>query len=538
MGAANDQFDPYEPGMVLDCRYRIVGTLGIGGMGIVYAAEDLRLANKRRAIKVIAPQPGTGTFADEAKLLMTVNHPNLPVILDYYPASEDSFETFVMAYIEGQTISDYYRSSRFGMTFEQMMHVAKQLCAALRYLHANEPPIIHRDLKPSNVMIDADAQVKLIDFGISRHYKPHVVQDTALLGTYGFAAPEQAGGGQSDERTDIYGLGALLYYMSSGGLIYKQPQEHMNQDEPFQSMSKDIPTSFKSVLRRLLQSDPRMRYRTMQDVEEALVPYMNRSHSPYEWTLGSELDSFRTHKPITVCVLSISPGAGSTFLTHCFANLLSSNGISVAAAEYEHARPEWHAWLNGIRGMKDGLGIVTKALDRRYYQYSQMQPQVNWFALHNEQDMEAEQVDVRFDQMLQHSRTSLHLIDLSQKWKEPQAQRLMQGARFVIAVGDPVVAKWRASDLKRLSELNAELRAAGSELLYLANKEVAFTGRREWLALFPAEPLAVVPRLSDATLLSLQWKGRWATDDKQIARTVRKAAAPILKLLCNEMNTG
>ncbi|MGO4544800.1 serine/threonine-protein kinase [Paenibacillus sp. 2TAB23] len=537
MGNNAAWFDPYATGSVLDGRYRIAGILGSGGMGIVYAADDLRLGNKLTAIKVLAPRLGAALLAEEAKLLMMVDHPHLPTILNYYPATGDLHETCVMTYIDGHTVADYYRANGSGFTFKQIMHVVKQLCSALHYLHTHAPPIIHRDLKPSNVMIDAKWQVKLIDFGISRRYRPDREQDTEQLGTKGFAAPEQAGSGQSDKRTDIYGLGALLYFMASGGLIYHSVSHHANRDDLFSLLKRDTPAAFKTVLRGLLQSDPRLRYQSIKDVETALAPFMYRSYSSDEYiaAVGNEIRGSKS--PLSVCVLSLSSGAGATFLTHALANLLGKKGISVSAAEYEHARPEWHAWLNGIRKWDDPDERKAVALDPRYMLYKQKIPAMNWFALQAVQEKEITLADNRFTQMLRQTEAPVHLIDLSQRWTDSHAQQLMRSARFVIAVGDPAVAKWRACDLKQLHDLSLEIEAAGSQLLFVANKDVSFDARRAWLVLFPAKPNAIVPRLPDEILLSQQWRGHWATDNKRLASKLNQALAPILKLLCNELNT-
>ncbi|MBB3151638.1 serine/threonine-protein kinase [Paenibacillus endophyticus] len=537
MGNDAAWFDPYPTGSVLDGRYRIAGILGRGGMGIVYAADDLRLGNKLTAIKVLAPRPGAALLAEEAKLLMMVDHPHLPTILNYYPASGDLHETYVMTYIDGHTVADYYRANGSGLTFKQTMHAVKQLCSALYYLHTQAPPIIHRDLKPSNIMIDAKWQVKLIDFGISRRFRPDKGQDTVQLGTKGFAAPEQAGSGQSDERTDIYGLGALLFFMASGGLIYHPVSHHASRDDSFSFLKRDTPAAFKTVLRGLLQFDPRLRYQSIREVETALAPFMYQSYVSDEYMTVAANEIQTAKSPLSVCVLSLSSGAGATFLTHTLANLLGNKGISVSAAEYEHARPEWHAWLNGIRKWDDPDERKAVALDPRYMLYRQKLPAMNWFALQAVQDTEMTLADNRFMHMLRQTDASVHFIDLSQRWTDSHALQLMRSAHFVIAVGDPTVAKWRACDLKQLHDLSWETEAAGSRLLFVANKDVSFDARRAWLALFPAKPNAIVPRLPDEILLSQQWRGQWATDNKRLASKLNQALAPILKLLCNELNT-
>ncbi|MEV5028204.1 serine/threonine-protein kinase [Paenibacillus sp. LPE1-1-1.1] len=531
-------FDPYPIGTVIDDRYRIVGVLGRGGMGIVYAADDLRLANKLRAIKVIAPIPGNGRYAEEAQMLMRISHQHLPLIVDYYPPSEHGFEALVMEYIEGHTIAELYRTKSAILTFAQIMEIALQLCSALRYLHANDPPIIHRDLKPSNVMIDSKRKVKLIDFGISRQYKLGKEQDTDRLGTLGFAAPEQAGKGQSDEKTDIYGFGALLFFMASGGMIYRYNEGNIDSRDPIGHLSRNIPNPFKKMLRCLLQSDPRMRYRSMQEVEEALAPFAQSQG------FNEEMKLIADHNPYYgqhfVCLLSLAPGSGATFITHALANLLASGQDSVTAAEYEHARPEWHAWLSGNKRLSENANVVQDhyALDLRYERYKLDQASLNWFALKPEHRSDIRHDDHRFEQMLRQAGASINLIDISGKWTEPRAWQLMKQATLVIVVGDPAVVKWQRSELRKLVDLKNELESTNARLLFIANKDIAFYGRTEWLHLFPGRPVAIVPKLPEETMLSLQWRGLWATDDKRLNKSLKLALSPILKLLYNEMNTG
>lgn len=537
MKSTVELFDPYPIGTVIGTRYRIAGNLGRGGMGVVYAADDLRLAGKLRAIKVIAPMPGVGRYAEEAQMLMMVNHIHLPLIVDYFPPNEHVFEALVMEYIEGRTIAELYRTKPITLSFAKILDIALQLCSALRYLHANEPPIIHRDIKPSNVMLEENGKVKLIDFGISRQFKLGKEQDTARLGTYGFAAPEQAGKGQSDEKTDIYGLGALLYYMASGGMIYRQPHGELNSQEPFGHIPRDFPEAFKRVLRCLLQSDPRMRYGSMQEVEEALAPFVQHYGLKQAMNPISVSEQSPYRRQHTVCLLSLSSGSGSTFLTHTLANLLESERASITAAEYEQARPEWHAWLSGNKRLRKSDAHDRSALDKRYERYSFDKQAIDCFALKSEQRLDLVQDEHRFEQMLRQAGAKINLIDLSRKWTEPRARQIMKQASFVIVVGDPFVVKWQGSELRLLVDLKNELRLSNSRMLFVANKDIAFHGRNEWLHLFPDRPLAIVPKLAVETMLSLQWRGLWATDDKRIQKRLKQALSPILKLLSNEINT-
>jgi serine/threonine-protein kinase len=143
-------------------------------------------------------------------MLNTLDHTNLPKVIDYFLEKDRYY--LVMDYIKGRTVKDYIENNSADMeTVEKIMY---QLCDILEYLHGQH--IIFRDLKPSNIMILPDFKIKLIDFGIARIFKDSKQYDTVIVGTPGFCPPEQYGRGQTDERSDIYSLGANLYYMLTG----------------------------------------------------------------------------------------------------------------------------------------------------------------------------------------------------------------------------------------------------------------------------------------------------------------------------------
>lgn len=519
-------------------RYRIVGILGRGGMGIVYAADDLKLAGKLRAIKVIAPLPdGGGSYTSEARTMMKLKHPHLPIIVDYFPTEELDCEALVMDYIEGQTVAALFGARYAVLTFAQIVHIGLQLCSALIHLHGQTPPIIHRDLKPSNVMIDNKWHVTLIDFGISRLYKKGQQQDTAQLGTVGFAAPEQGGTGQSDERTDIYGLGALLYFMASGGTAYDCNDESRREKDPFTYLQSDIPSAFKVVLQRLMQLNPQYRYRSVIEVEAVLKQYAQAEIPNHSALTEPTYKDLPQSNRILICLLSLSPGAGATFLSHTLTALLGQQGVTVTAAEYGHLRPEWHAWLTDRNHKRTNKHEEWEAFDERYIHYKHENHTVNWFALHPGRWTESVSHEHKFEQMLHQAGGLINLIDLSSKWNERHALQLLKQARFVFVVGDPSVAKWQAGELRQLESLKRELQNSGGEIKWIANKDIRFRGRTEWLSLFPELPLAVVPRLPEDVMLTLQWEGRGAADDARLRKRLNHALQPVYSILYNDINT-
>lgn len=210
-----------NPDTILENRYVILKTVGRGGMGAVYLALDTRLNNIPVAIKEMSTQAvggdlqgAIGAFKKEAAMLIGLRHNALPVVRDFFPRGEDRWY-LVMDYIEGQTLKQI-GDKRGPIPEVEVLEWVWQLCNILEYLHSQNPPVIFRDLKPSNIMLTPEGQIKLIDFGIARHFRQGSNADTSAYGSSGFAAPEQYGQNQTDARSDIYALGATLHYLLTG----------------------------------------------------------------------------------------------------------------------------------------------------------------------------------------------------------------------------------------------------------------------------------------------------------------------------------
>jgi serine/threonine-protein kinase len=139
--------------------------------------------------------------------------------------------------------------------------------------------------------------------------------------------------------------------------------------------------------------------------------------------------------------------------------------------------------------------------------------------------------------MLRHAGANVDLIDLSGKWDDPRSYQLLRQSRFVIVVGDPAVTKWQASDFRKLDALEQELFGTGGAMIWIANKDMRFSGRSEWLSLFPKPPAAAIPLLPQEAMINAQWNGRWFTDDTGLKERLVRALEPVFALLYNEINT-
>lgn len=207
-----------EIGTVIDGKYEILKEIGRGGMSIVYLAMDKHL-NKQWAVKEIRKK-GNGkndeivvnSLLAEANMIKRLDHPSLPRIVDIIDNGITIY--IVMDYIEGESLDKIL--NEYGAQPEDMVvNWAKQLCDALSYLHSQKPPIIYRDMKPANVMLKPEGNIKIIDFGIAREYKEQNLADTTVLGTKGYAPPEQYSG-QTDPRSDIFALGMTMHHLLTG----------------------------------------------------------------------------------------------------------------------------------------------------------------------------------------------------------------------------------------------------------------------------------------------------------------------------------
>ncbi|QBD80215.1 serine/threonine protein kinase [Ktedonosporobacter rubrisoli] len=192
-------------------------------MGAVYQAKDLKrqttCAIKEMSLSMVPPEERSQAiqnFKIEADILRKLNHPYLPSFHGFFAERQRYF--LVMEFIDGLTLEEMLEREGRPFPERRVLGWARQLCDVLQYLHDQQPPIIFRDMKPGNVMRTRDGRIKLIDFGIARIFRPMISQDTQILGTPGFAPPEQYGKAQTDERSDIYSLAMTLFQLLTNTL--------------------------------------------------------------------------------------------------------------------------------------------------------------------------------------------------------------------------------------------------------------------------------------------------------------------------------
>lgn len=255
-------------------RYLILEKIAQGGMGAIYKAQDRRLQDKIVAVKEMsesAIEPDERghimeSFRREAELLARLEHPNLVRVTDFFQEGERYY--MVMEFINGRTLEKMLEGRTEPFPEKQVLIWADQLCDVLSYLHGQNPKIIYRDIKPANIMIvDGTDTVKLIDFGIARFYKPGKRQDTIQFGTKGYAPPEQYGKAQTDERSDIYALGALLHQL----LTLRDPTDEPFHFPPVRSLNPKVSQRVEAAIAKAVQHDRQKRHQSVEEMRAALL---------------------------------------------------------------------------------------------------------------------------------------------------------------------------------------------------------------------------------------------------------------------------
>jgi serine/threonine protein kinase len=276
---------PLAIGTVLKNQYRIVRLVGGGGMAWVYQVEELPAGSgKLWALKELRPQTqdkaeqatARQLFEQEARLLRTLDHVNIPKIADFF--EENGRACLVMEFIWGESLEKRLEAANAPLLETDVGKWAIQLCDALQYLHTRQPPIIFRDMKPSNVMVTNTGLVKLIDFGIARTYKMGKKRDTVAMGSENYAAPEQWGKGQTDARSDVYGLGATMYHL----LANMAPTPAFLPSEPLPLRNYNGALSKKTIalIDKAMDRDRGNRFQSAVEMREALVAALPSPYVP------------------------------------------------------------------------------------------------------------------------------------------------------------------------------------------------------------------------------------------------------------------
>lgn len=261
-----------ESGSTLHGRYGILSTLGRGSFANVYLARDSESKGLMVALKEISTEGFSEEeyrdlntqFLQEAAFLMQLDHPGLPKVVEFF--AEGSRYYLAMEWIAGKTLHEIV-SEKGPADETDVLHWGVQLSDILGYLHAREPyPVVLGDLKPSNVMITYDGRVKVVDFGVARYLAPTQNPRTFALVSPGFSPPEKYSKFDSDQRGDIYSLGATLYW----ALTRAQLDKYKFQIPPLRRLRADSSQWLERVLAQCLMVEPTKRWVRAAAVKEQL----------------------------------------------------------------------------------------------------------------------------------------------------------------------------------------------------------------------------------------------------------------------------
>ncbi len=285
----------YDPliGQIVDGRYRIEAQLGEGGMGVVYSARHV-VIDKRVAVKLLRREfSGDPSllqrFVQEARAATSIGHPNIIDISDF--GEHDGQAYFVMEMLDGTTLAQEIEIHG-ALPPVRVAAIARQMCLALDIAHAKG--IVHRDLKPENVfLIERDGRadfVKILDFGVAKiAHAPKLTRAGSVFGTPEHMSPEQARGGETDHRSDVYSLGVILFEMLAGRTPFVSPtmmgmiSQHLHEAPPRPSEVRpdgDVPPELEAIVLQALEKAPDRRPQSMGAIAAAIARWEESRQAP------------------------------------------------------------------------------------------------------------------------------------------------------------------------------------------------------------------------------------------------------------------
>ncbi|HEX4071045.1 MAG TPA: serine/threonine-protein kinase [Planctomycetaceae bacterium] len=322
-------------------RYQIEQVIGAGGMGIVLKGFDTDL-NRPVAVKVLAPHlshsgAARQRFSREARAAAAVVHEHVVAI--YNVESEEETPFLVIQYVPGRSLQD--RVDQDGpLAAEEILRIGMQAAAGLAAAHAQG--VIHRDVKPANILLESGVERALLtDFGLAR-----VADDASLThsgivaGTPHYMSPEQARGETADARSDLFSLGAVLYFMATGHPPFRAEQAMVvlnrichDRPRPVREINRKIPDELADVIDRLLEKKPSRRFASAAEVQQALAAVLKELQSPGSWRRARRFKHLvRRRQPIILATVALGIVVGGLVW------IASEFGIKSAPTEKPRAK--------------------------------------------------------------------------------------------------------------------------------------------------------------------------------------------------------
>jgi tetratricopeptide (TPR) repeat protein/predicted Ser/Thr protein kinase len=313
-------FKNLSPGTMIS-HYRIVEMVGAGGMGVVYKAVDTRLdravALKFLPAHLLCDATARARFEHEARSASALNHPNITTI---YEIDEDGGQCFIaMEFVEGQALREVFKDRV--LTMDEVLDIALQIGRGLHAAHKKD--VVHRDIKPDNIMVTDDNMVKIMDFGLAKlRGATRVTKTATTVGTLQYMSPEQAQGKDTDQRSDIFSFGAVLYEMITGRKAFRGDNEAavinsiLNvEPEPLARYKRDVPEGLQRIVDKALAKDKEERYQHADEmvadlkrekrVSERIVPSAAQVAQAAESAKGTARSPFRLVVPLAVVAVAI-----------------------------------------------------------------------------------------------------------------------------------------------------------------------------------------------------------------------------------------
>lgn len=284
-------------GKRLDGRYEMRELIGVGGMAYVYKAYDA-VDDRIVAVKILRDEflnseEFVRRFRNESKAIAILNHPNIVKVQDV--GFGDRLQYIVMEYIDGITLKEYL-DQRKDIRWKEAVHFTVQILRALQ--HAHDKGIVHRDIKPQNIMLLSDGTIKVTDFGIARLTRNEVkatVEGNKAIGSVHYISPEQARGEITDEKTDLYAVGIMLYEMLTGCLPFEADNAVSVAIMQMQSEAKaphlingEIPEGLEQITLKAMQKDTAKRYQSAAEMLSDFDEFKRNPSIKFEYTYMSD----------------------------------------------------------------------------------------------------------------------------------------------------------------------------------------------------------------------------------------------------------
>ena len=266
---------------ILGSRYELLERVGMGGMAIVYKAKD-KMLNRFVAIKILREEFKENEdfirrFKIESQAAASLSHQNIAQIYDV--GEENGMNYIVMEFLEGETLKKHILSNDGALSRKEAMNYSMQICRALE--HAHSKYVVHRDIKPQNIVLTESGKLKLADFGIARAANNTTTvnsKNNMAVGSAHYLSPEQARGGYTDHRSDIYSLGVVMYEMFCGKLPFDAEEsvsvvmQHLHE-EPARpcEVNPDLPAGIEAIILKAMKKEQRLRYENATQILEDLV---------------------------------------------------------------------------------------------------------------------------------------------------------------------------------------------------------------------------------------------------------------------------